>query len=340
MATAIGVLPNVNRVDAAKILAAGLDQCGYQERARILHRGDTVFPELAEALEQHPGAESITWFSRTLEEDGVSATIFHHRYEPPQRWDPKLARALSHACGGFTTAVELNRSADEYGLVVFFDGHTIELIGCDSVRGLIQIGRQGANALTQRELCDDEFMYGTFERYFREITGGAPAELRLRGDAVFESWIVDRASNRADPYPLEAENQSQVRTWFALANTAEGVWREALMAGAGDATGWSWTARETPVAAIPYILMRRNGALDERFARDLAKLCDCFMLGIELRPPGESFRWIAFEPGSDARHGENWGAAAFIQRWAAFAVSMGESPGIICWPEASEATTA
>jgi hypothetical protein len=336
MATAIGVLPSVNRADAAKTLATGLDRCGYRERARIQHRGDTVFPDLTQALDRHPGAESITWFSRTLEENGVSATVFHHRYEPPQRWDPRLARALSQACGGFTTAVELNRSADEYGLGVFFDGYTIELLGCDSVHGVIHTGLKGAKVPTRRELCDDEFMYDTFERYFRELTGGSPAELRLRGDGVFESLIVERTGFPPDPYEVEAGRESPARTWLALGNTEEGSWRAALMAGAGDATGWSWTARETPAAAIPYILMRRNGSLDERLARDLAKLCDCSVLGIELRPPGESFRWIAFGPGSSVQQGEDWGAAAYIHRWAAFTVWMGESPGIVCWPEVSE----
>ena len=174
-------------------------------------------------------------------------------------------------------------------------------------------------------------MYGAFEHYFNEITGGLPADLRLQGDALFESWIVERDRVAADPYAVEAANGHPVCSWLAFANIDETAFRAALSAVRNEVAGWTWVARETPIAKIPYVLMRHDAPQDGGLAAAIANGGDCFVLGIELGPPGAPFEWLTLDPGTEGQRGHALGAAAFIDRWSAFAITMGEPPGSIRW---------
>jgi|GEM_PF-1901296 len=333
MAISMGFLPDMSRADAAAALACGLAEHGYRERARVQHQGDAVFPELTDLLQRFPSAQAITWFNRSEADDQAGAAVFQYRTEPPGRWDPELARTLSRIGGGFAAAVEANRTRDEYGLAVFYAGRTVEMLGCDSDHGVIRVGGPAPHGPGSRELCDDEFMYGLFERYFVRITGGHPDELRLRGDGPFESWIVEREVASGNPYPVETPGQTDF-TRIALANVEEPVFLAAVQAlpAAYRATGWIWVARESPIAGIPYVLVQRAGPLDESLVAGLARACHSFAVGVQLGAPGLPFTWISLEPDGVTQRGEAIGASALVDKWAAFAITMGEPPGTIRWP--------
>ena len=185
------------------------------------------------------------------------------------------------------------------------------------------------------EPCDDEFMYGTFEHYFRQITGRLPTNLRLQGEGPFESWIVDRVGGTVSPYAVEAAD-GPVFTRAALANVEESrflgcQYRPCLLVLQHRLD----LVRHARHLSPPFLTFSSSELVDwmQVAVASLAKACDCFAVAVQLVAPGLPFTWMFLDQASHHGRGRAICANALIDKWAAFAVTMGEPPGTVCWPD-------
>jgi len=320
-----GFVPAVGEEEFAAILARSLAACGYEEKERLRLPAGRLHAELAPRLAAAVGARAVVWFRTDAGDGGV---VFDQVLQGWERWDLPLVRALSEEAGGFAAVVEAAGTRDQYGAALFWAGRTVELIGLDAEHPEVRLGAPPALPPGGAE----EAVIAALEGWFAATTGGGPGDLRLPEAAEAEVLIVARPRPAGDPYALDpAAEPPFCRAAFALVEAAafEAAFREVSR---GEADGWRWLARETPDVGAPYVLLERDGRLDESFVTALARACDATVAAVELAAQGEPFTWLEMEPGGPVRRGRDLGAAAFLRLWDAFAVTLAAAPGTLRRP--------
>lgn len=322
----------ISRDDVASVVERGLAGHGYRVIQRLRHVPGGSWGELDTALAQAPGASSVTWFHPDAANGQDAVSVLAHRQSGSGSMDMGLPRALSAIGGGFAAAVDSRRFSDQYRLNVYYAGGLIEAIDCSFDAGTLPAG-----TLLRGGPCDDESIYAAFERLYGEVTGGLPHELRAGPETETESWLIRPAGGPGTRSPAD-ETVSRI----AIAGVEEQIFQVAAASlPAAERDGWQWLGARTPVAQIPYVLLRSSGMLDQTLVGRLASKCEASTAALQWQaadPRGTalaSFTWLAAEPDGTGSRGEDRGAVAFAERWAALTVTMGESPGILRWPEST-----
>jgi hypothetical protein len=302
----VSVLAGVDAAEAARLLEAELTRRGQRVLERLAHPRGEVFPELTERLARHPGAQAFTFYEPPPLAVAPPSTIMHQRSTVDAGWDPMLVRALSAGSGGFALAMHARRSREEYGLAVFYAGHTLE---------------------STAAFADEAATWAALSTHYRTVTGGSDSDLRWSEGVEPRSWIVE-ASPAA---PVAADAEPPLRRAAFAGVRAEEV--RAALADLGSPIGaLRLLERHTPVAAIPFVLL--DGDLELARFNALAQRLGTHAAAVDLRHPAE-ITWTRLGPGGPQGVGRDHGAGVLEQVWGALAVTMGEPPAIIRWPGGS-----
>lgn len=304
-----GFLPGVDEEEMSAALASALAAGGYAEKERLRLPAGRLRSGLPE------GVQAVAWW-RTDAGDGAAALdwILPGR----ERWDLALMRALSSETGGFGALMESARTRDQYGAALFYAGRAVELAGLDAEHRRVRLG----DPPPLPPGGEEEAVAALFEHWFSAATQGHPHGLRRPEEGDLHVWIVERRSPAGDPYELGPEPPL---ARAALALVEEDVFREALQ----GAEGWRWQARRTDEIGLPYVLLERDGPLDEELLIHLAAACGSSAAAVEL--PGLS--WLEAEPGGDVRRGLGRGADDLLRLWDRFSAVLAAAPGSVRWRE-------
>lgn len=317
-------------VDGGELEAAVeqlLPRRGYAVHERVTYEPGQSTRALEEALGRHPGAGAITMSSR--EGDArPPAGLLGIRAEPDAPWEPDLVRALSGVLGGYGVAVESWSLRGQYGGAVFYAGHTIELERSDGEHGDLHVGGPSGPSGG----LDETRANADFVRRWCSLTEGATLDLWPASRGRSRSWIVSRSARPSISEMLEEERE---RGWSraAFGPVEESDFRDALGSLASThASAGRWLPRVTPGAEVPFVLLDREGPLDQALVSALSQRLQAFVTAVELRGIGLPFRWLEGDGQAVETTGQEQGADALEQLWNRFSVCLGASPGVVRWP--------
>jgi hypothetical protein len=283
--------------------AVGADEGAAALARALMRRGGRVCDAAAAVVA--PGARLFS--PAAIVEAGVAvAWVLDEAGLEPDLWDPLLALDISTELGGFAVSIGTSRNLGRAGRAVFFAGRTIEFVS-DNPEGF-------------------ERVYAEFAELYTRLTGWpypAPDEGMRLGPVVatgcdcVPEWRPQAGEERPlalAVFPLVGETEFTA-AWEGLATTVTAKWR--------------WRQALTAPAAIPYVLLAREGGLDAALCEALAGRLDVPAAAVELTEPGMAFQWWSAQPGQPARHGFGIGAADFLQCLMSAVSALGERPGIL-----------
>lgn len=312
--------PEVEGPEATEILERQLGPAGYRVEERLALGEGEIFPALGVALKRHPGAGAFILFARPGEAL-PPATLLDTCPAPDRRWDPALVRALSRGIGGYAVALESWRGREEYRLGVFYAGHTVELDLFD-----------GRRPPSQR-LPDEEWAQAGYLRHWTGLADGVDLDLGPAPAVRPQAWIVRDLRPLAPPAPLDAGSEPALGR-AAFGPVEEAAFREVFeQLAPSPPPSLRWLARTTYGAEVPFVLVDRDGALDDALVAERARRLDVFVAAAELSGPGRSFRWLAGH-GAALQGGLRRGAFDLEALWRGFSVCLGASPSCVRWPRA------
>jgi hypothetical protein len=281
------------------------------------------------AVRASPELRAVAWTQLTLSGADHAVIVADETLGPWGRWSPRMVRAISGATGGFAAAAEITRGSDQYGFGLFYAGRTVEIVQCDGDGKVWQFGTTNETA---RALCGETAVYDRYQATFVALTGENTPAL-LRSAAAMRSYCIVVAPPDPPNSGLVVDNESGPMSRVVLAGVEESDFRHVLADPAlshAHGQGWRWISCNAPFTGLPYVMLQRNWSLDETLVTALAIRLG-FGLGISVEGKGRPFRWMRVEPDGITHSGRSCGADAFIEQCAAFSITMGEPPDMLCW---------
>ena len=323
-------VPAIDAEELAGALERSLARRCYTELERLRLPASVAGAEVMGRIAAHPGSSAIAWFLPPVVR-GVHPAALHWLHIDRRRWDPALVRALSAEVGGFAAAVESTRTRDEAGAALFYAGRTVELACSDPDHREVRVGMPGSSPLFAPGMADEEALE-RFYGWFSEAAEGWPEDFRWPSKGEVHIWHVMPPPD--DPYALEpADDPPLARALFPFVGAEEFRAALASLVRRPEATeGWRWLARESAIAGVPYVLLEREGRLDEERVLALAHPCNATATAVELPPQGRPFRWLEVEEGERVTRGEGQGAAPLLYLLGGVAVLFAEASGALRWP--------
>lgn len=309
------VVPHCCLDEVAHAVPRYLESARWQ-LGKVTHlRGNDAIAAVTRELLDLPGAHAFVAHD-VLPADGYEPmTVLRIVTNTPTPLDPLLPRALSEATGGWACGMLADRMRLEFGVVVFYAGHTLEaeLDGVDDER-------YGWHPRGPR--LDEERTRETWARLLLWIARAHANELSADADRAVRCWFARPPSE--PPFDLDAlVSPLQVRAVFADV-TADHV-RAALAAHAPMATPVI-VERATTVLQTPYVIA--DGVVAEPAFVEVARALGGASVRLELGAGSGAFTWTEVIAGS-VRGGRGQGALALATTLGAVAQPLGEPVSVL-----------
>ena len=318
-------LPFVHPRVVAPSLEGCLARLGYRARSQVEHVGVDQAQQALQASMSEAGLlpgwpRSLVWrgYSHPVAGQGVVAEL-------GGRWDLRLARCLSAACGCFALAYESGRVLGYHGCALFHAGHTITAWGEDANVAhpgiALGLAQPGGNALR----ISDAWM--------STIANASLTDSNWCETTMSHLISLQPPETPFDPYTLDVATEPHVAR-AAIAGVDEQSFQDVYDAlPARIKQNWHWRIQYTAGAEISYVVLERQGVLDSEFLIRLAQHLRCHAAGVELGLPDEAIPWVWVDPDGERRIGRANSVETYVAVWRDLAATMGATPGEIIWPQ-------